>query len=265
MQTSWKPSACRLAIRHDQPTMTTELIRGNHSLWQGEWSTSIAIDGKPLEFNREGDVGGWFAEEDADYLELETDLDNKWKLQRQLLLARKDQFLYQADVLLGPEQAHIDYCSQLPLTSRTSFKPAEKTHDGVLSSSTHDALVLPLACPEWRTEPSPGQLLQSAGSLQYQLQVTARNLYAPLFVDLSKSGAGKPFTWRRLTIAHLLEIQAADVAAGYRVQIGSRQWFLYRSLDPPDNRTLLGQNLTSEFVAGRFTRQGEVQELIEIE
>ena len=135
----------------------------------------------------------------------------------------------------------------------------------MLTSDTHQALVLPLACPEWRTEPSPGCLQQVDATLQYQLEVNARNLYAPLFIDLSRSGSEKAYTWRRLTIAELLEIQSPEVAVGYRIQVGSRQWCLYRSLDPPANRTFFGQNLTSEFIFGRFTRDGELREILEIE
>jgi hypothetical protein len=40
------------------------------------------------------------------------------------------------------------------------------------------------------------------------------------------------------------------------------QWLFYRSLTRPANRTLLGQNLSNEFFAARFDRDGEAEELI---
>ncbi len=265
MRNNWRKSSHQLAIGHDQPIMSTELLQRGQTLWQGDWMTSITVDGDPVVFDDEWDVTCWFSDDDADYLELENNLGAHGRLQRQILLGRKDSFLFQADIILGAQTARIEYQASLPLTPETSFQAAEQTHEGVLTSEGHQALVLPLACPEWRTESSPGRLQQIDSTLNYRIDVSARNLYAPLFVDLSRSGSEKPYTWRRLTVAELLDIQSPEVAVGYRIQVGSRQWCLYRSLDPPTNRTFFGQNLTSEFIFGRFTRSGKLKELLEIE
>ena len=93
----------------------------------------------------------------------------------------------------------------------------------------------------------------------------AARLYAPLFIDLKPSRTRQQFTWRRLTVAENLELQPADVAAGYRVQVGKRQWLFYRSLAPTAPRTLLGQHLISEMLVARFDQDGEIDELLEIE
>ncbi len=55
-------------------------------------------------------------------------------------------------------------------------------------------------------------------------------------------------------------------AVGYRAQCGRDQWLIYRSLAPKANRTLLGQNTSSEFLVARFLApEGEIDELVEIE
>ena len=77
--------------------------------------------------------------------------------------------------------------------------------------------------------------------------------------------AGRPRTWRQLTVAADLERQPADVAVGYRVQLGRDQWLIYRSLAEPANRTLLGHNLSTEMLLARFDETGEVEPLIEVE
>lgn len=74
-----------------------------------------------------------------------------------------------------------------------------------------------------------------------------------------------PVTWRQLTVAEDRLIVPRDVAVGYRVQIGRAQWLFYRSLAECGNRTLLGQNLVSEFLAARFGRNGIAEPLMEIE
>ncbi len=92
----------------------------------------------------------------------------------------------------------------------------------------------------------------------------ARNIACPLWFDLNPKRFGKQRTWRQLTVAASLERVAEDVAVGYRVQSAKDQWLLYRSLDAPANRTVLGQNLSCEGLIGRFNKEGGVDEYFEI-
>jgi hypothetical protein len=84
-------------------------------------------------------------------------------------------------------------------------------------------------------------------------------------IDLKRKRTGKPLTWRRLTVAEERRVQPADRAVGYRVQIGRKQWLVYRSLAPIANRTVLGKNLSSEFLVARFNQDGECDPILEIE
>ena len=54
-------------------------------------------------------------------------------------------------------------------------------------------------------------------------------------------------------------------AVGFRVQVGQEQWLLYRALDTPRNRTVLGCNVACEFLLGRIKASGEVARTLEIE
>ena len=56
-----------------------------------------------------------------------------------------------------------------------------------------------------------------------------------------------------------------DEAVGFRVQAGDEQWLLYRALDVPRNRTLLGCNVACEFLLGRIKHSGAVARTVEIE
>jgi len=86
-----------------------------------------------------------------------------------------------------------------------------------------------------------------------------------LFIDLKPKRFSRQLTWRRLTVAHQLQILPADIAVGYRVQTGKRQWVIYRSLGPTASRSVLGQHFSAEFVLARFPDKGELKQLIEIE
>src|SRR5690606_20302998 len=88
---------------------------------------------------------------------------------------------------------------------------------------------------------------------------------APVWFDLRPKRVGKPRTWRQLTVAASLEVAPRDVAVGYRVQTGGSQWLIYRSLAPPANRTVLGQNTSSESLIGRFLKTGGLDVLVEVD
>ena len=109
---------------------------------------------------------------------------------------------------------------------------------------------------ELEATPAQGQKVQLtlAGGRQYVAEVRRSRRIA------------KKCTWRQLTVAQSLQIQGADVAVGYRLQCAKEQWLIYRSLGPKANRTLLGQNLSSESLVGRFlASSGEMDALVEIE
>jgi hypothetical protein len=101
--------------------------------------------------------------------------------------------------------------------------------------------------------------------LELRQAIEGRRLFAPLWFDLDPRRARRLRTWRQLTVAESLAAQGADVAVGYRVAAGNRQWLIYRSLAPKRNRTLLGHNLSTETLVAGFGRKGEVQPIIEIE
>jgi hypothetical protein len=198
-------------------------------------------------------------------LELQLKLGTDRRLQRQFLLARKDRFLLVADVLLGDRSQRIEYCHAIPVTEDVKFQPARETREGHLVGKRRLARVMPLALPEWRSARSPGSLEATNDILQLRMETQGRRLYAPLFFDLDANRIRRLATWRQLTVAEHLEIQPADEAVGYRVQVARQQWLFYRSLGSQGNRTLLGHNLASEFLAARLGFKGQVDNVVEIE
>lgn len=169
------------------------------------------------------------------------------------------------DSLLLGQPGRIAYRGSLPLGHGVAFDAAEETHEGLLVAGRHLVPVLPLALPEWRTGRPIGSLAADGGVLELNQSTEGSAMFAPLFLDLRQNRITRPTTWRQLTIAQDREIVPADIAAGFRVAIGKKQWLIYRSLARRANRTLLGHNLSTEMLAGRFTRKGEVEPLLEIE
>jgi hypothetical protein len=262
----------RLAVSYGERRLLAELTNRDAVVFSGLWAPEIAVDGRRLTSEGDWEEVCWVSDSDLDYLELEMSLSAGWRVQRQMLMARKDEFLFVADAVLGGEPGQIEYRGATPLPTpqnnarlaRVQFQGEQETREGVLEGKKKLAVVLPLALPEWRVERGAGDLASTDRGLELTLTAAGRALFAPLFFDLAHRRFKKPRTWRRLTVAERLAIQPADVAVGYRVQVETEQWLFYRSLAKAANRTVLGQNLASEFVAARFTAKGLLEEFVSI-
>jgi hypothetical protein len=266
LRPSWSRSCPRLWIAYGPNEVRIELACGRDQLLSGVWDFEIRLGGRPTAARGSWEEVCWVSDLDVDYLELEITLADQVRLQRQILLAREDGLLLLADVVLGVEADKLEYRGTLPLADDVSFDAAGETREGYLVGSKPRAIVFPLALPEWRSESCAGSLEVTAGGLELrQSPALARRLYAPLLFDLDGERLFQPATWRTLTVAENRAVVPSDAAVGYRAQIGKEQWLFYRSLAERGNRTLLGHNLVSEFLAARFNRHGEAAPLLEIE
>jgi len=264
LRPSWLRGAAHLVVGHHEGAVRTELNLGSTTVWSGAWPVQLRVGAELLVPHAWEEVC-WYSDHDVDYLELETSWSGAWKLQRQILLARKDQFLWLADAVAGPAVEALEYRSVLPLASGVEFRPEAETCEGALGQRRRLARVLPVALPEWRAAAAGNALEAAAGGLLLRRQTTARGLYAPLFIDFSSHRQKWPLTWRQLTVGEKLQIQSPDVAVGYRIQVGGDQWLFYRSLAAPGNRTLLGQNVRHEFYSARFDTEGKADELLALD
>jgi len=287
LRPSWSRSSEQLWVAYSGSDVRIEMASGRDRLLSGVWAAEVRLGGRTLTPRGNWEQTCWNSDEDVDYLELEIALSEHVRLERQILLARKDRLMLLADVVLrdetgatngradaanGAPDAHhgkpesLEYHGTLPLGDDVAFDAAGETREGYLVGRKPRAVVFPLALPEWRSEMCGGSLETTAENLELrQARTSARRMYVPLLFDLDTKRILRPATWRTLTVAENRVIQPADVAVGYRVQAGKEQWMFYRSLAARGNRTLLGQNLASEFLAARFNRSGETEPLLEIE
>ncbi len=286
LATDWSPRSNRLSVAYHAQRVGIDLEVRRRLLLQGDWEFDVRVDGLPAQPEGEWSEICWVNDADCDYLELELQLTGGLRLQRQMLLPRQDDVLFLSDVLIGTEPRELSYRGRLPLADGVLLEPAAEeardevdaamsamigaatssvTSELVLTEKKPRAMALPLALSEWRADTRRGCLSAVEGTLELRQTARGRCLYAPLWLDLKPKRFGKPRTWRQLTVAEQLVEQPRDVAVGYRVQFGSRQWLVYRALTARGNRTLLGQNLSTEFFVGRFQRNGESESILEVE
>ncbi len=266
LRSDWQPRPTCLGLAFHQPQWDSQLSHRRDIIWSGLLSTSVSINDQPMEFKGDWEELCWLSDNDVDYIELETRLNKQWVLQRQILLARQDHFLFMADALVGRAAAELEYSLQLPLHPGIAARRETETNEVFWGGRDTGSWVFPLALPEWQHERATGSI--HAGSFDGRtLRQSGRGkaMYVPLWIDLDRRRRKKSRTWRALTVAENRVICSPDQAVAFRVQIGKQQWVCYRALDKAANRTFFGHNLITEFILARVNSDGELENLVEVE
>jgi len=256
-----------LIVEHSGGEVRTALSCNGETLWSGPWEIEIRSGGRRVAPPARWDEVRWLSDDGVRCLELDGEFGAGFRVQRLFVLSWKERFALLADAIFAPSTAELDYCSRLPLGESIHFAAEKESWEGFLASRGRRALALPLGLPEWRTAPAAGALVETAPFRALELRRAARGraLWAPMFIDLDVRRFRRERTWRTLTVAENLRALPPDVAVGYRVAVGSRQWLIYRSLAAKANRSVLGHNLSSEMLVARFERKGHVELIMEIE
>ncbi len=254
----------KLVVDYSSPTLRVEVTRGKAIVLSGQWPLALWRAGVPIESKWHWRELFTYSDADVDVLELEVKLPDGCSLQRQFVMARRDEFLYVADTVFAEEEAPLELIGTVPLGPGSWLQPEEETRDACIRGPRRFARVLPLAAPEWRKEPSSMEFDDSIG-FSVRQSAMGQILYCPLFIDLRKRRMRSPLTWRRLTVAQSRRRTPDQEAVAYRIQVGSEQWMVYRSFTRTGNRSALGVNVASEFYLGRFLSDGTPETIIEVE
>ncbi|MGC4006948.1 MAG: hypothetical protein QM811_29005 [Pirellulales bacterium] len=99
------PRAPTLAMMYAGQAQKIELGVAGDVLISGDWTWELAVDGRILEAASEWTEACHIGDQDVDYLELELDLEQGWKIERRIVLGRKDRFALLADAISGPHGA----------------------------------------------------------------------------------------------------------------------------------------------------------------
>jgi hypothetical protein len=263
----WSPASPRLTVAFADDPLQMELSVGDRKLFAGTWTMETICDGHAIRPTGPWQELCWQSDKKCDFLELGIELTEGLQLERQVVLSKRDNMLLIADVVSSKarDEHKLRHSFSLPLARRVAWIPETETRDGVLMAGKQRTAVLPLGLHEWRCDPRGGTLANENSRLILAEATTGRSIYCGLLFDLDPKRSKKCRTWRQLTVSEALHAVSRDAAVGFRAQSGDDQWLVYRSLAPAANRAVLGQNISSEFYAGRFkTENGLVEEWTEI-
>lgn len=267
LRTGWGRSGVRVLLDYRHAVPRLEIAVADRLLVDGPWQWEAWAAGRALEVEGGWTVSCFESDRKATFLEITAPLSGGLQLERQVVLLPRDGVLVCADAITSAGAslpADLRYRGMLTLGASLDAVPEEETTEVVLSDTDVRAVALPLAVPEWRGG-ARGRLDAVDGGLVLTQEGRGGRLYAPLWLDCTAARIGRPRTWRQLTVAETRRQVPDETAVGFRVQAGIEQWLLYRSLDTPRNRTLLGCNVSCEFLLGRVKDSGEVARTLEIQ
>jgi hypothetical protein len=267
IRTGWDRRSVRVMLDYRHPVPRLEVAVADRVLIEGPWQWEASADGRPLEVEGAWTVSCWESDRKATFLEISAAVGDGRHLERQVVVLPRDRIVVLADAITTPGgsvPACLRYRGTLPLAASLDADMAAETREICVFDTAMRFLALPLALNEWRAG-GRGGFEAAAAALVLSQESAGGRLYAPVWLDCDASRVGRPLTWRQLTVADTRLILPPHQAAGFRVQAGSDQWILYRALDEARNRTLLGCNVSGEFLLGRIKRSGEVARTLEIQ
>ncbi len=269
----WDVRRGRVQVDYQARQTCLELMSGKSMILSGKCQTSLQIGDQVQQPIDQWESTCEFTDDDVHYLELEQAWSGGIVLQRQLMVVRDDRCVLLADSVLPSETRRrpdsdllIHYSNRIPLARGVHPDPEAETREYFLSDGRRRGLVIPLSAPEWKMGASSTELKMSDDN-HLSLSASGRgSLFAPLWFDFQQRRFDRTRTWRQLTVADNLRIVAPHEAVGFRVQVGSEQWMIYRSLAKPTNRSVLGKHIVADFYAARFyTSDGSLEELVTVD
>lgn len=271
-----------ISVHFQADTLHLEFDIGDEPIFFGLWDAKVRLCGETLMA-----VGDWTEthaseENGCDYLEVELPLKKSYRLRRCFLLDNDDRVLLLADTLLrngdlleqkqhSLRDVELSYVSSIYYSSKLVVEPMPNSTElmfrtGKPGRSRSLFRVLPLALSEWKVGAANGMLRGSLDTTDSALtlcqQTSGRSLFAPLFFDLDPDRCKKRYTWKQLSVGENLQRVPDDQAVGCRIQLGTEQFLLYRSMTAMASRTVLGHNLIEDFCFARFDPKSGVEALV---
>lgn len=276
LRSDWSSHADCLAISHHRPAPLLDVAAQGTPFIHGPWGWELQIGDAHIEPADEWACSCWYSDPDADYLELQMSGPGSLRVERQILLSRKDHFLLLADCIRGaqsvlagsgaetPQQIHLR--TRLPLATGVAADLTTTTREIRLKNGKQAVRVFPLGLADDRVQSTPHRCEMEEGELVLHQIGQGNGLYAPLLFDWHPSRWRQPALWRNLTVAESGKVLGRDLAAGHRLQIGKDQLMIYRSLSAIKiARTVLGHHTWQESVIARFDTDGDVEVIMKVD
>jgi len=272
LRASYRQREDLFEIHYLEDKVQLALAAAGTSLFAGEWQTRLILsDNSELPVAGEWDAAVWLADEDGDYLELQTHPTEEIRVDRSLFLSRDGGLSFLSDTVIsqpvaaeggGPQVVALE--SSLVLDPGLKASPVVGGREWQLKSRGFQARLHSLSSS------LPGadgvRFEVTDGVLNLRQPCSGGNGFAPVLIDWHPLRARKPAIVKPLTVSEQRKIVGPATAVASRWQCGSEHLLCYRSLQAPDlARAVLGLHTWYELVLARMTKPGSYAPLIQIE
>jgi len=265
LRSGWSVDADALVVAHHEAMPRLELAALGRPLLSGAWELAVTVDSAPVTFEQEWTCTCWFSDGDADYLELRNGNSDGVRVERQLLLSRIDHFALFAETVTARPGAMIECASRLPLAAGAAVRPDGPTRECRVKTPGAAGRAFPIALPAERIYGAAGTLSADERRLELR-QAGIGGLYAPVVIDWHPERRRAYADWRKLTVTQQAHVLPSDTANGCRLRVGEAQWLIFRSLQRAhEGRAVLGHHTMHETVIARFSSEGEVDPIVQVE
>ena len=280
LRSDWSVKADMVAITHHQSLPQLDVTALGRSLIHGDWSLKLTIGDAVIELADEWSCVCWQSDPDADYIELQMAGPGKLRVERLVMLSRKERFLVVADSVSGAalsdppqrkgtdgsKRPRIEYESRLSLCEGMTGTCDGTTREGRITGHRLKARVFPLGIPQDRVNSTPHSLNFEGDQLVLKHTAEGEGMFAPLLFVWHPERTRVDATWRTLTVTENGQVVGPDVAVGYRLKLGEFQLMISRSLKKTGySRACLGHHTFNETVIASFDSSGNVEPILMVE
>jgi hypothetical protein len=291
LRSDWSVEADSVAITHHQPLPQLDVTALGRSMIHGDWTLKLSMGDAVVELAEEWSCVCWQSDPDADYIELQMAGPGKLRVERLVMLSRKERYLIVADSITGvttvePQSPHgengkthlsskkgvastkqrIEYESRLSLCEGLVGTCDGTTREGRITGKRFKSRVFPLGIPQDRVHSTPHSFSIENNEIVLKHVAEGDGLFAPLVFVWHPERTRFDPTWRMLTVTEEGKVVGPDIAVGYRLKLGDSQLLISRALKKTGNaRACLGHHTRNETVIATFDSNGDVEPILMVE
>ena len=262
LRSHWAIDADQVTVTHHEPAPHIHLDCMGQTIINGTWKLQLQIQGRTVRDHQDWSCVCWQSDSDMDYLELQATPSDEVRIDRQILLSRKQHFLILADSVAAPSGSRVKYTSRLPLVAGVHCTSDNNSREYHLQSADRNIRAFPLALPQDSLYSVDGGLKAESGYLELS-QVGQSGLYAPLVLNWHPDQSKARAFWRSLTVTQNRKILTPAESAAFRLQLGKQQWLIYRRIrEFQQLQTVLGLHTGNETVIADVGGRGRIKPIL---
>lgn len=265
LRRDWSQKSPVFGLEYQNPQCQLDVAVLGRSIMQGPWDTIISANDMTIPVMEQWDSTCWFADPDADYLELRMVVGSGLILERQIFLPRVIDLLWMCDTLKSSRQEKLELTWRLSMPAATNLTGTLPTRAQRLAGFGMELRVAPVGFPANPLSSAPGRISLEKGVLYCTTRAEGSRVVMPLVWSWDPELLPPQAEWRHLTITNDRRPVGPDEAVAYRFPHRDRQVIFFRALRQAIRYAFIGHQTYSESLIGEIDPDGDVHPWLMVE